>query len=412
MLLLMSTPQVVPSGRREGQDGTLLEAASLLAQVGDELVVRSARDTHIAWLDRVHGASRRLTGRRPGVTEVAHRRIAGAVYGGLGLGLRGASRGLAAAAAGGRGPRLEADRRGRFLNAAVNGLIGDRLHEERPRLAIPMAVRRDHTDVSLDTESLTEAFPAATGRVVVFLHGLCESEAAWSLGRERRGTTYGETLAGEGWTPVYLRANTGLPLRANGAALAGLMQDLVDAWPVEITQIALVGHSLGGLVMRAAAAVTTEADRPWAERVTDVVTLGSPHLGSPIAAGVGRGSAALALLPEAAAFGRILDWRSPGVRDLVEGLGADLPPLPHARYRLVAATLTRSPRHPLGAWAGDLLVRLPSAYGRSGRSSAVRELFPGADLLHVPRADHFDILNHPRVERALREWLGQPGRRR
>ncbi len=75
--------------------------------------------------------------------------------------------------------------------------------------------------------------------------------------------------------------------------------------------------------------------------------------------------------------------------------------LPHARYRLVAATLTRSPRHPVGAVLGDCLVRVPSAFGR-GRSV---ELFPGAETLHVPKADHFDLLNHPSVHDALRRWL-------
>ncbi|HYH34381.1 MAG TPA: hypothetical protein VD814_04445 [Nocardioides sp.] len=387
----------------------LFDALSLLAEVGDELVVRTVRDTHVAWLDRVHGTARRVSGGAPGVGERLHRGIAGGVYGGLGTGLQIASRGLGVAASRNRGPRLDADPRGRFLRAAVNGLIGDRLQAERPSLAIPMAVRRDHADVPLDRASLAATFPEATSRVVVLLHGLCESETAWSLGRERRGTTYPQALAEDGWTPVLLRANTGLPLRDNGTALTGLLADLVAGWPVDVTRIALVGHSLGGLVMRAAAAVAAADDDDgaprWTDLVTDVVTLGCPHLGSPVASGVGRGSAALALLPESAAFGRILEWRSPGVRDLVEGLGEDLPPLGHARYRLVAATLTRSPRHPVGAFAGDLLVRLPSAYGRSGRRARRRELFPGADTLHVPAADHFALLNHPTVERALREWL-------
>ena len=169
--------------------------------------------------------------------------------------------------------------------------------------------------------------------------------------------------------------------------------------PVE--RIALVGHSLGGLVMRAAAAVTTEADRPWTSLVTDVVTLGTPHLGAPLAAQVATGSRLLGRLPESAAFGRILDWRSTGVLDLVEGLAEDVPALPHARYRLVAGTVTASPRHPLGAWAGDGLVRPPSAYGRARGV----DLFPGAELLHVPGAGHFDLLNDPRVAEALRRWL-------
>ena len=81
-----------------------------------------------------------------------------------------------------------------------------------------------------------------------------------------------------------------------------------------------------------------------------------------------------------------------------------MPPLPHARYHLVSATLTRSPRHPVGRFLGDLLVRQPSAYGRSPVAQGPG-LFPGADELHLPRAGHFDLLNHPGVHAALRDWL-------
>ncbi|MGH3362059.1 MAG: lipase family alpha/beta hydrolase, partial [Nocardioides sp.] len=310
--------------------------------------------------------------------------------------------GLDRVAATGLGPRLEAEPRGRFVSSAVNGLIGDRLERERPHLSIPMGVRVDGRDVLLETDALTAAFPGAASRLVVFLHGLCENEAYWNRGRERLGTTYGEMLAGRGWTPVFLRANTGLGLRPNGVALAALMQRLVDAWPVEVDRIALVGHSMGGLVIRAAGAVASDAEQPWTARVSDVVTLGTPHLGAPVARGVGQGSRGLGRFPETAAFGRILDWRSVGVHDLVAGLAADVPPLPHARYRLVSATLTSSARHPVGHLVGDLLVRQPSAYGRDARGA---ELFPGADVLHVGRADHFDLLNHPDLHEALRRWL-------
>jgi hypothetical protein len=141
---------------------------------------------------------------------------------------------------------------------------------------------------------------------------------------------------------------------------------------------------------------------PWTDLVSDVVTLGTPHLGAPIARGIGHGSRGLARLPETAAFGRILDWRSVGVHDLVAGLAEDVPPLPHARYRLVAATMTTRPRHPFGHVIGDGLVRVPSAYGQDRHG---QRLFPGATVLHLGRTDHFGLLNHPDVHRALKEWL-------
>ena len=223
---------------------TVLDALSLLAEVGDHLLVRTVRDTHLALLDRTPAGT-------------IHRGITSALYGGLTGGLTMASRGLDRVAATGVGPRLETDARGRFVSSAVNGLIGDRLLRERPQLAIPMAVRRHGADVAPEREALDEAFPEATGRLVVFLHGLCENEAYWNRHRDRTGTTYAEMLAERGWTPLMLRANTGLPLRENGAALTALLQRVVEAWPVPVTRIALVGHSLGGLVIRAAGAVAS-----------------------------------------------------------------------------------------------------------------------------------------------------------
>lgn len=383
----------------------LLDALSLAAEVVDDLGVSTVRDTHLAVLDRVHGLLDRPLGRSAALPGRVHRTIASGVYAGLGTGLRSVGRGLDAVAATGvdqrPGTRLDDHRHGRFLRAAVNGLIGDRMAQERPQWAIPMAVRSDGRDVDLTADGLRAAYPRATGRLVVFLHGLCEDESYWSRGRDVHGTTYAESLARRGWTPVMLRANTGLTLRANGAALTAVLQRLTRSWPVPAERIALVGHSMGGLVFRAAADVVHDHQDPWVDRVSDVVTLGTPHLGSPVAGGVGTGSRVLGLVPESAAFGRILDWRSAGVHDLVHGLAEDVPPLPHARYRLVAATLTRSPRHPVGAVLGDCLVRVPSAYGR-GRAV---ELFPGAEVLHVGGAGHFDLLNHPRVHEALVRWL-------
>jgi pimeloyl-ACP methyl ester carboxylesterase len=387
------------------QDPTLGDALALLAAVGDDLVVATARDTHTAIGRRVHDLLRLGLGPAGAPAEALHQGIAATVYGALGLSLRGASRAFERLAESGLGgAALEDTPRGRFVNAAVNGLIGDELRRDRPRLAIEMGVRHEGRDVVLTRDGVAAAFPQATGQLVVFLHGLCENEDYWSYYRDETGTTYGETLAARGWTPVYLRANTGLPLRENGVILASLMQRLVDAWPTEVTRIALVGHSLGGLVMRASSAVMADGNAPaaWTRHVSDVVTLGSPHLGSWFAVGADHASRNLARLPEVAAFGRIIDRQAPGIHDLIEGLAEDVPPLDHAQYRLVSATLTSSARHPVARAIGDLLVTPRSAVGRDPRG---RELFPGAETLHLPRTDHFRLLNHPEVHAALVRWL-------
>lgn len=383
---------------------TVLDALALAAEAVDELVVGTARDTHLAVARRIDRTVTRVLGRTAAVPTALHTGIARTVYGGLGLGLRATARGLGRWARTGAGTPLEASAGGRFVRSAVNGLIGDQLVDDHPRLALTMTVRAPGVgDVDVrDAAAVAVAYPAATGRVAVLLHGLCENESYWERARDVVGTTYPAAFAAKGWTPVLLRANTGLGVRANGVALSSLLQDLVDHWPVPVERITLVGHSMGGLVMRAAGAVATDAADPWTQRVSDVVTLGTPHLGAPIARGIGHGSTGLGWLPETAPFGRFLDRRSAGVRDLVAGLTADVAPLPSARYRLVSATVTRSPRHPVGWLAGDLLVRERSAYGVEPGG---RTLFPGAERLHLGHAHHFHLLNDPRLHAAFDRWL-------
>ncbi len=384
-----------------------LDAAALAADYAEDLVVGTVRDVHGAVAGRVHGLNDRLNGGGPTVGHRLHDGISWAVYGSIRASLKAGSSGLRAASRAGLGGDLEASPHGRFLRAAVNGLIGDRLRDEGSEFAFDLGVRVAGRDVDLDRGGLAAAFPAASPRVAVFVHGLSEHEGHWSrAARPRREQpdrrSYGERLVEEGWTPVFLRVNTGLPIAENGVALAALLDRLVRAWPVDVRRLALVGHSMGGLILRAACAVTTDSDSPWTDLVTDVVCLGTPHLGAPLERVVDRGVAALGRLPESAPFGRILEYRSVGILDLRHGLAPDVQNLPNARYRLVAATLTRSPRSVAAGTVGDLLVPYGSALGRPRQGA---EMFPGAETLHVPSADHFDLLNHDAVYAALREWL-------
>ncbi|MCX6401706.1 MAG: hypothetical protein NTX33_17470 [Propionibacteriales bacterium] len=390
------------------QEPSVVDALALAVLTVDDLLVATARDTHTAIARRAHGLVRVGVGSAATPVETLHTGVAALVYGSLGITLKGAAKGLGKLGEAGVGPALDATPRGRFVRAAVNGLIGEELTRDHPQLAIEMGVRHEGRDVVLTPDGVAGAFPDATGQLVVFLHGLCENEAYWNYHRDRTGTTYGERVAENGWTPVYLRANTGLPLRENGVALAAVIQRLVDAWPTEVTRIALVGHSLGGLIMRASSAVVADGDAPaaWTDLVSDVITLGTPHLGSWFAVSADRASRTLARAPEVAAFGRIIDRQAPGIRDLIEGLAEDVPPLPHARYRLVSATLARTPQHPLSRAIGDLLVTPQSATGRDKRKGT--NLFPGAEVLRLPNTDHFSLLNHPDLYPALDRWLCTP----
>ena len=381
-----------------------LGAAALAVEYVDDLVVGTVRDVHGAVAKRAFDLTNRRTAGSATLAQTWHDRISRALYTSLGAGMKVVSAGLGAAERRGLGPRLEAKPSGRLLMSAVNGLTGDRLAETHPDVAITMAVRRSGSDILLDPAPLAAAFPEPTSDLVIFLHGLGENDDSWRHRCDDHGGTYGDRLAAEtSWTPVYLRANTGLPIAENGVALASLLGDLVGAWPTEVRRIALVGHSMGGLIIRAACAIVTDGESPWIDLVTNVVTLGSPHLGAPLEKTVHRGARALGVLPETAPFGRILEYRSVGILNLGAGLAADVQNLPHSRYHFVAATLNTSRRHPVSLVLGDLMVRYPSAVGRPRRGP---EMFPGADVLHVPGAGHFALLNHPDVYESMRDWFG------
>ena len=154
-------------------------------------------------------------------------------------------------------------------------------------------------------------------------------------------------------------------------------------WPVEVEEVALVGHSMGGLVARSACHRAVLRDASWVKAVRRVVSLGSPHMGAPLEQSVHYLSAALSALPETRPFGAFFRRRSGGIRDLRQGSLVDadwrdcdpdalraraceeVPLLEGATHYFVSATITRDPRHPVGRVIGDCLVLVPSASGRS-----------------------------------------------
>lgn len=317
---------------------------------------------------------------------------------------------------------------GRVLLPAVHGIWGDTIATREPVLAVPMSVRVDARDLSIDPVSVAGAFPTATGRLAVFVHGLCESDESWwrtpATDTSSHPGSYGDRLHDEfGYTPVYLRFNTGLRVSDNGLALAGLLDSLTAAWPVPVQDITLIGHSMGGLVSRSACHQGDAAGMDWVAAVATVMTLGTPHLGAPLEKSVHVADRLMALLPETAPLARALRARSIGVKDLRYGavveddwFGHDpdeflrdrcteIPFLDHAAYYWMAASITRDPDHPGARLLGDGLVRYPSAAG-AGRSRRLPfEIGNGA---HVTGVGHLALLNHPDVYAQIRAWLASP----
>ena len=320
--------------------------------------------------------------------QVVHDAVSGAVYGGLGYGTRLGGRTLEAVIGRRYTQLLSESPRGATLIGILNGLVGDTLEQERNELCQPMAIRIDGEPVGI------EAFEGATPRMAVFLHGLMETEFSWG-----RPPNYGSRLAEDaGWTPVYVRYNSGLRISQNGRSLAQLLEHTVSEWPVPVERIALIGHSMGGLVGRSAAYRAAEDRMSWVRNVSHVVSLGTPHRGAPLEEIVHVGSAALNALPETQAVARFLRRRSGGIRDLRRGslVDEDWQGRDPDGLRAVACQeipLLDGAKHCFVSASGDLLV-----LARSAAPWRDEEAFR-------IKGGHFALLNHPQVYDRLREWL-------
>ena len=360
----------------------------------DRLAMTPAQGVHAAIADRVFGS----LGAAALPVRAMHDGISTAVYAGVRTGVKAGSRaGAVVAKARGTDPEIVSrTRRGSQLQSILNGLIGHELALEADPLAVQMGLWHRGEPLAADTDAMAEAMPDHTGSVVVFVHGLFETERSWSTGR---GEPYGEMLRAQaGWTPLHVRYNTGLPVVENGRKLSWLLEEVAANWPQPVRRIAIVGHSMGGLVARCAGQQGDRDDAHWRTRLTHVACLGAPHQGSWLEQFVHRAAGTLARVPEAAPLGGILDQRSAGIRDLREGVDAG-PLLRGVNHLFLGATLTADPEHPIALVFGDMLVR--------GSSSArPRDIEVEVDdCVQLGGLNHFHLLNHPEVYEHLAAFL-------
>ncbi len=382
-------------------------------------------ELHRAIADRSFAAA----GQGAHANRERHDRIALAGYGTVAALLRTAPRVLAAIGAvvipKVDSQPLDATLTGNAALGAMNGLWGDRLADAGNAFAVGMSVRHDRADLVLTVDSVAAAFPHPTSRLAVFVHGLCETDDSWRPSDRKRRSVgafdFGERLGTDtDYTPVYVRYNSGLHVSDNGAALDRLLDELSAVWPVAVTEVALLGHSMGGLVVRSACHQADERGAQWVRRVRHVVCLGTPHLGAPLEKGTNALSWVLDRVPETRGLARVLNARSVGVKDLRYGSlveadweGVDLdefltdrcnevPFLPYAGYYFVGVTVTQDRRHPVGMLVGDLLVQLPSASGKGRRREIPFDLDKGR---HIGGLTHFDLLSHPDVYAQVEHWL-------
>jgi pimeloyl-ACP methyl ester carboxylesterase len=303
--------------------------------------------------------------------------------------------------------------------AAINGVWGHHLASSGNPLAIPMSLSVDGRRIELSAAGLRSALPAAASRIVVLVHGLCMNDQQW----QRDGHHHGTMLARElGYSVLALRYNSGLHVSDNGERFAALLEDLVAHWPGRVEELAIVGHSMGGLVARSACQVAETRSLAWRTRLTRLVCLGTPHHGTALERGGHLIDRILGLSPYAAPFARVGKARSAGITDLRFGnvQHADCrgrhrhdqkhddrtpTPLPAGvRVYFLAATTADRPRGLRHQIVGDGLVTLASAWGEH-RDHALTLKLPSSHKAVITRANHWDLLSRPEVAERLRRWL-------
>lgn len=381
----------------------------------------------VACVEGMHRAiaerSFRAIGRHSEPVRVLHDGIATGVYRSLHSVARAAGHGATRAAAllPVEARDLSAHPAGARLVAALNGVAGDRLAAGGNGAAITMSVRVSDSDVATDHSHLAAAFPRASNRLAVFVHGLCGCEHSWDPRTGADSLNYGAQLEADlGHTPVFVRYNTGLHVSENGRSLSTLLEEMSAAWPTGVAEIVLIGHSMGGLVVRSACHYGRASGARWVEAARHVFCLGAPHLGAPLEKLANVYGSALAMFSETRPLAELVNRRSAGIKDLRFGslvdedwIGRDVdafmkntcsevPFLDTAAYYFIGVTVTSDPDHPLGRLLGDLVVRFPSASGRGG----VRRIpFEVGRVHHLGGLHHFDMLHRRAVYQQLRSRL-------
>lgn len=336
--------------------------------------------------------------------------------------------------------------REQFL-AVLNGVLGDHLAASENPLAVKSALRHLGRPIELDRACLTETWPQASSRLLVTAHGLCMHDGHWRLasreavGKDARGNPSSgkpdpfdtersglpdSLAAAHDYSTIDFHYNTGRHVSDSGRDFADLLQRLVTNWPVKVRQLVILGHSMGGLVARSAVDYGLEAGQNWPAHLEKIVSLGTPHHGSPVER-AGHGiDRALGISRYSAPFARVGKIRSAGITDLRHGnvtegdwhagqrelgrfdYGHDtrgpvrLPA--HVELFAVAATLNHAPDSPRSRYFGDGLVPVPSALGQ--HSNPARSL--PVDICNqfiATETGHLGLLRSPKVARQVSAWL-------
>ena len=302
--------------------------------------------------------------------------------------------------------------------AILNGVMGDRLIESKNPLALPMTLH--HQGAALDWQALPAGLQP---KVLLMLHGLCMNDLQWTAQHQGQAVNHGEVLASAlGYSPVYLRYNSGLHVSQNGHELSSQLEQLLAHWPVPLDEITVLAHSMGGLLIRSALHVARQQGLAWPRKLKNIVFLGTPHHGAPLERAGNWLDTLLGSTTDTAPLAQLGQLRSAGVTDLRYGLVLDedwqgrdrferahdqrqVVPLPEGvACFTVAATLADKRRALADRLVGDGLVPLRSALGQHDEAQRCLQFAKESQWISY-RTGHMELLSRPEVTQQLLHWL-------
>ncbi len=271
-----------------------------------------------------------------------------------------------------------------LLIAALNGVLGDYLAETNNPLAIEMRLHR------------LDELPAKP-KILVLVHGSSMNHAAWRAARDL------------GYTPLHLDYNSGLHISTNARTFASMLEEKIDTWPVPVDEIAIVAHSMGGLVARGACHYAEEGKLGWREKLRAAVFVATPHHGAPLERAGNWLETLLGVTSYSAPLAGLARIRSAGVTDLRFGYVVD----EHwqGRDRFEIGIDARTPiRLPEGvacyaiAAEKDALVPRASAMGDHPDPDLALRI-PSEHRWVAPGAGHVDLLERADVWDKIEDFL-------
>ncbi|MBI1193601.1 MAG: alpha/beta hydrolase [Bacteroidetes bacterium] len=305
----------------------------------------------------------------------------------------------------------------RAMLAIANGVFGDYLLRNNNPLAQPMQVKFQETPLTPANVATALHDHAASGKIVLLVHGLCMDDAGWTRNDHNHGTALADAF---GMTPLFLHYNTGLHISENGASLSDALESLLVAWPVPVQELVIVAHSMGGLVSRSAVALGQQDSKTWVHKLKKIIFLGTPHHGTSLEKVGNYVHALLDALPYTKPLAKLGGLRSAGISDLRFGNlvaqdwnGQDrfaahkdarqpLPLPPQVSCFAIAATLGQDEADLKTQLAGDGLVPLDSALGRHKHP---KHQLTFADTHTLHSVGHMDLLSDQNALAVMQNWL-------